>query len=91
MNGYELFRLPAKGCTAKIYLNSATYTLQFEGEKTDAISWLRVTDQEGQTIRLGPGWSAEACWNALTTLERGCWCQPVGLWKDPSSWSATDS
>ena len=86
-DGYELYRLLEKGqsCTAKV--SGTTYRFQFEGVKTGAHNWLRVTDTRGESIQLSPGWSSEACWNALTTLERGCWASPVGVWKDPGEWS----
>lgn len=80
-DGYELYRLFKDGSPHILRLNGGTYTLQFEGQTTDVQSWLRVTDRNGQSIRLAPGWSSEACWNALTTLEQGRWASPIGPWE----------
>jgi hypothetical protein len=74
------------GSPQSLLVNGSTYTLQFEGQKTDVQSWLRVTDEHGESIRLAPGWSSEACWNALTTLERGLWEQPLGQWQSKRQW-----
>jgi hypothetical protein len=85
-DGYELYRLLKDGVPQSLLVNGSTYTLQFEGQKTDVQSWLLVTDEHGGSIRLAPGWSSEACWNALTTLERGLWEKPVGHWQSNSQW-----
>ena len=40
----------------RLQVNGSTYTLQFEGpKKTNVQSWLRVTDEHGDSIRLAPG------------------------------------
>jgi hypothetical protein len=80
-DGYELYRSLKDGSPQSLRVNGSTYTLQFEGLKTDLQSWLLVTDEKGASIRLAPGWSSEACWNALITLERGLWGKPVGQWQ----------
>ena len=85
-DGYELYRLLKDGGHQSFEVNGSTYTLQFEGQKTDVQSWLRVTDEYGKSIRLAPGWSSEACLNALTTLERGLWEKPLGQWQSTCTW-----
>lgn len=79
-DGYELYRLLKDGSPQSLEVNGGKYTLQFEGQKPDVQSWLRVADQNGQSIRLAPGWSSEACWNALSTVEQGRWAAPIGPW-----------
>lgn len=90
-DGYELYCLLAKGQPYEASVNGRHYRLQFEGVKTCALNWLRLTDDKGESLQLSPGWSSEACWNALTTLEQGRWNNPVGPWKDPSNWSNPES
>ena len=90
VDGYSLYRLLAGGQSRRVEVKGATYHCQFEGEKTGVGNWLRVTDMTGDSIRLSPGWSTEACWNALTTIERGRWQSPVSPWKDPSEWGGAD-
>ena len=70
-DGYELYGSLKDGGPQSLEVNGSTYTLQFEGSKTDVQSWLRVTNEYGNSIRLAPGWRSESCWNAFTTLERG--------------------
>ena len=86
VDGYSLFRSLRAGTPLTLRVKSGVYTLQFEGVKTGDHNWLRVTDAKGESIRLSPGWSTEACWNALTTIERGRWATPVGSWQDPAGW-----
>jgi hypothetical protein len=86
-DGYELYRLLERGEAHAAEVNGAKYRFQFEGVKTGAHNWLKVTDPKGESIRLSQGWSTEACWNALTTLEAGRWGNPIGKWRDPSEWS----
>jgi hypothetical protein len=87
IDGYELYRLLHTGSPLTLQVKNSTYTLQFEGVKTGAHNWLKVTDPKGESIRLSMGWSTEACWNALRTLEAGRWANPIGKWRDPSEWS----
>ena len=87
-DGYELYGSLKDGGPHCLQVNGSTYTLQFEGQKTDVQSWLRVTDEHGDSIRLAPGWSSEACWNALTTVEQGRWTTPVGPWQGYAGFGA---
>ena len=90
-DGYELYRLLSDGESHSIEVNSSSYHLQFQGDRIGAWSWLLVKDAKGEEIRLGHGWSTESCWNALTTIERGLWSEPVGRWKDPVNWNNPDA
>ena len=91
IDGYSLYRLLSDGEPHSIDVNGSNYRLQFQGDRIGVWSWLLVTDTKGQEIQLGHGWSTEACWNALSTLERGLWSTPVGRWKDPRGWNAPDT
>ena len=75
----------------EVYDGITAAGLQFQGERIGVWSWLLVTDTKNEGIQLGHGWSTQACWNALSTLERGLWSTPVGRWKDPRSWSDPDA
>jgi hypothetical protein len=60
MDGYELFCQLKDGSCSTIQHSGCTYTLQFNGVKTGALAWLQMTNEEGQSIRLGLGWGGEA-------------------------------
>ena len=83
-DGYSLYRLLFDGKPSSIEVNGKTYRLQFQGDRIGVWSWLLVADAQGDEIHLSPGWSSEACWNALATLEQGRWATPVGPWKGPA-------
>ena len=83
-DGYALYRALKHGGSEVIDVHGQRYELGFEGPRTGINSWLRVTNEQGGSIRLAPGWSSEACWSALTTLEQRRWNRPQGEWKDPS-------
>lgn len=87
IDGYELYRLLSDGEPHSVEVNGSTYRLQFQGDRIGVWSWLVVADAQGGEIRLSPGWSSEACWNALTTIEQGRWATPVGPWQDPAGLS----
>ena len=60
------------------------YRLQFFGERTSVSNGLlAVQEGSGQTRRFRGGYSSEACWNFLTTVEEGRWDHPVGEWLNP--------
>jgi hypothetical protein len=88
IDGCELYRSLKNGSPQSLRVNGSTYTLKFQGQKTDVQSWLRVTDEHGDSIRLAPGWSSEACWNALTTVEQGRWTSPISPWRAPEGCGA---
>ena len=62
------------------------YRLQFFGERTSVSNGLlAVQEGSGQTRRFRGGYSSEACWNFLTTVEEGRWDHPVGEWRNPEN------
>ena len=87
IDGYELYRLLSDGEPHSVEVNGRTYRLQFQGDQIGVWSWLLVADAQRDEIRLSPGWSSEACWNALTTIEQGRWATPVGPWQAPAGLS----
>ena len=88
LDGYELYRLLSGGQPRSLEVNGSTYRFQFQGDRMGVWSWLLVTDDQGDEVQLAHGWSSEACWNALVTLQQGRWATPVGPWTDPSDWNA---
>ena len=87
IDGYELYRLLSDGEPHTIEVNGSTCCLQFQGDRIGVWSWLLVADAQGGEIRFSPGWSSEASWNALTTIDQGRWATPVGPWQDPAGLS----
>jgi hypothetical protein len=87
-DGYELFRQLNRGGEISLHHGERDYRMSWFGEKTDAGSGLRVTCEEtGEVRRFRGGYSSEAIWNFITTLESGRWDSPVGEWTDPGKWT----
>lgn len=87
VDGYSLYRLLSDGEPQNVEVNGSSYRFQFQGDRMGVWSWLLVADAQGEEIHLSPGWSSEACWNALTTIEQVRWATPVSPWQDPAGLS----
>jgi len=89
VTGYELRRALETQGTYTLERGGRSYRLAFFGEKTSVSNGLRAEELEsGDTRRFRGGWTSEACFNFLTTVETGRWDRPVGPWLNPEQLDA---
>lgn len=86
-DGYGLFRQLLREGESTYHLDGRDYHLYWFGERTDAGNGLRVICQEtGEERRFRYGYSSEAVWNLLATLDSDRWDTPIGEWVSPDKW-----
>lgn len=87
MSGYELFRELIKGGETTYRYEGKEYLLSFFGERTCCGSGLLALDKgSSETRRFRNGYSSEACFNFISTLEKKRWDNPIGRWLNPEKW-----
>jgi hypothetical protein len=86
VDGYQLHHTLETHGVFTYERGNQRYRLQYFGERTSVSNGLLVVQEgSGQTRRFRGGYSSEACWNFLTTVEEGRWDHPVGKWRNPEN------
>lgn len=87
VNGYELYRELRCGGDTTYKYEGKEYVLSFFGDRTCCGNGLVALEKEsGERRRFRGGYSSEACFNFITTVEKQRWNDPVGAWVNPERW-----